>query len=339
MEDSIEILITLPFSESLVAQIQEQSARLKVHVVKATRPEDISPEQWATTEVLYTARVLPAPEQAPNLRWIQFHYAGVDHAREAAVLYKPGLEATTMSGASATQVAEYVVMMLLALGHRLPELAENQRKGGWPKDRWERFLPVELRDRTVGIVGYGSIGRQVARLLYAFGAKVLAVKRDVLHPQDKGYIAEGFGDPNGDYVSRLYPAEALRSMIKECDFVVVATPLTRRTRGMFNAEIIEAMKPTAYLVDASRGGVIDHAALVAALRDRKIAGAALDVFPEEPLPDSSPLWKMANAIVTPHISGITAHYDERATLMFIENIKRYLTGQPLLNLIDIEEGY
>lgn len=339
MDEPIDILITLPFSDNLVAQIQEQSPRLRVSVVKATRQEDISPEQWATTEVLYTARVLPAPEQAPNLQWIQFHYAGVDHARDAAILRKPGLEATTMSGASATQVAEYIVLMLLALGHRLPDLFDNQRKSGWPKDRWERYLPVELRDRTVGIVGYGSIGRQTARILYGFGAKVLAAKRDAMHPTDKGYIQDGYGDPQGDYVLRLYPAEALRSMVRDCDFVVVTTPLTHRTRGLINAEVFDTMKPTAFLVDASRGGIVDQVALITALRDRKIAGAALDVFPEEPLPENSPLWKMSNVIITPHISGITAHYDERATRLFIENLKRHLTGQPLLNVINVDEGY
>jgi phosphoglycerate dehydrogenase-like enzyme len=339
MDEPIDILITLPLPETLVAQITDLSPRLRARMVKASRSDEIPSELWATTEVLYTARVLPAPEQAPNLNWIQFHYAGIDHVIDAPVLRKPGLAATTMSGASASQVGEYVLMMLLALGHKLPELAEHQRKAQWPKDRWERFSPLELRGSTVGIVGYGSIGRQAARLLFNFGARVLATKRNAMRPTDGGYAPDGLGDPQGDFVYRLYPTEATRSMVKECDFVVVTTPLTPRTRGLVSAEILEAMKPSAYLVDISRGGVVDHAALISALREHKIAGAALDVFPEEPLPDNSPLWKMSNVIITPHISGITTHYDARAIALFIENLKRHLAGQPLLNLIDLNEGY
>ncbi|MDI6696532.1 MAG: D-2-hydroxyacid dehydrogenase [Anaerolineales bacterium] len=339
MDESIDVLIALPLPEHLVAKLQELSPRLSVHVQKASRVEDISPEQWATVDVLYTGRVLPMPDQAPNLKWIQFHYAGIDHVRDAPILRKEGVKATTMSGASASQVAEYAVMMMLALGHRLPDLLDHQRRSLWPKDRWERFSPVELRNHTVGIVGYGSIGRQIARLLIDFGAKILATKRDAMHPDDKGYIVEGQGDEKGDFVHRLYPAEAIRSMVKECDFVVVCIPLTPQTRGLMNAEVFEAMKPTAYLVDASRGGVVDHTALISALREHKIAGAALDVFPEEPLPENNPLWKMPNVIITPHISGNTPFYDERAMDLFIENMKRYLTGQPLFNLVDVDQGY
>jgi phosphoglycerate dehydrogenase-like enzyme len=214
-----------------------------------------------------------------------------------------------------------------------------QKRGEWPKDRWERFNPRELRDSTVGIVGYGSIGRQVARLLQPFGARVLAVKRDVMRPEDTGYTPEGWGDPEGDMVLRLYPPEALRSMFKECDFVVVAAPLTPQTRGMVNAEALSALRPTAFLVDVSRGGVVDHTALLAALRDRKIAGAALDVYPEEPLPPESPLWKLSNVILTPHISGNTPYYDDRAIALFAENLRRYLGGAPLLNRFISDRGY
>jgi phosphoglycerate dehydrogenase-like enzyme len=229
--------------------------------------------------------------------------------------------------------------MLLALGHKLPETIEHQRKTSWPKDRWERFSPIELRDRTVGIVGYGSIGRQVARLLYPFGAQILATKRNAMKPEDTGYALENQGDLTGDFVRRLYPSEALKSMARECDFMVVTAPLTTRTRGMVGADVFDVMKPGALLVDTSRGGVVDHAALISALRDHKIAGAALDVFPEEPLPDNSPLWKMPNVLITPHISGNSTQYDQRAIRLFIQNLRRYLAGQPLLNQMDPVEGY
>lgn len=339
MSEPIELLITVPFSEALVTRLREISPRLHVTVLKARTADEVPTEIWAKTEVLYTNRALPGVEQAPQLKWIQFHWAGVEHVIDEPILRKPDLVATTLSGAAAPQMAEYVVGMLLALGFHLPDLIAAQKRAEWPRDRWERFVPQELRNSTVGIVGYGSIGRQVARLVHAFGATVLATKRDARHPEDHGYIPEGLGDPSGAFVHRLYPAEALRSMLKECDFVVVTVPKTPATVGLISTEELAVLKPTAYLIDVSRGGIVDHQALIQALREKKLAGAALDVFPEEPLPASSPLWKMPNVIITPHISGNTRFYDERAVELFAANLQRYLTGQPLLNRIDLERGY
>jgi phosphoglycerate dehydrogenase-like enzyme len=339
MAQPVEVLITLPFPEDLVAQLGSVSPRLRVTVHKASKPEEVPAELWQRVEVLYTDSVLPKPEQVPKLRWIQFHWAGLEKFLDAPILKKPGLYATSLSGAAAPQMAEYVLLMLLAFSHRLPELLENQRKAEWPKDRWKRFIPKELNESTVGIVGYGSIGREVGRLLHQFGATILATKRDAMRPEDPGYTPEGLGDPQGGLVSRLYPPQAIRSMFKECDFVVVTVPMTSETLGLIGVEELAAMKPTAYLVDVSRGGVVNQAALIAALRDRRIAGAALDVFPEEPLPPDNPLWKMPNVILTPHISGITPHYDKRAVDLFAENLHRYLAGLSLYNLIDILSGY
>jgi phosphoglycerate dehydrogenase-like enzyme len=236
-------------------------------------------------------------------------------------------------------VAEYILGMLLAQGLGIPSLLENQRRREWPKDRWKRFQPRELRESTVGIVGFGSIGRQTARLLHAFGAKVLATKRDAMQPMDSGYTPEGFGDREADYVHRLYPAEAIKSMFKECDFVVITVPLTESTQGLIGEEQLNALKPGAYLVDISRAGVLDHKALIAALNEGILSGAALDVFPEEPLPQEHPLWEVPNIIITPHISGVTRFYDERAVQMFAENLRLYLSGAQLLNTLDLKLGY
>jgi phosphoglycerate dehydrogenase-like enzyme len=179
----------------------------------------------------------------------------------------------------------------------------------------------------------------VARLLQTFGATILAAKRDLMHPEDTGYNLEGLGDSGGDLVHRLYPPQALRSMLKKCDFVVVTVPLTTATRGLLNAEALAALKPSACLVDLSRGGVVDHTALIAMLRERKIAGAALDVFPTEPLPADSPLWKLPNVLITPHIAGFSPHYDQRAVDLFAENLHRYLAGLPLYNRLNLEMEY
>lgn len=339
MTTPIEVLITLPFPEELVQELQEVSPRLKITVLKASKPEEVPAEAWGRTEILYTSNVLPAPEQAPKLRWIQFHWAGLESVLDKPILRHPDVTATSLSGAAAPQVAEYVLAMILALGHRLPDMMDHQRKSSWPKDRWKRFSPLELRGSTVGVVGYGSIGRELARLLQPLEVIVLATKRDAKQPQDDGYMPEGLGDPGGDLVHRLYPPQALRSMLKECDFVVVAVPLSKDTQRLIGEEELSAMKPSAFLVDVSRGGIVDQDALTAALREHRIAGAALDVFPEEPLPADHPLWKFPNVIITPHIAGISPHYDQRAVNLFAENLRRYLNGRPLLNRVDLSRGY
>jgi len=339
MPRTVEVLITIPFEEPLLTQLINVSPQLNITVLKARKPEEIPPEILTRTEVLYTNRILPLPEHAPNLRWIQFHWAGIDHALDAPILMVPDVVGTHLSGASASQMAEFALTMMLALGHHLPDLNSLQKQSEWPPERWERFTPLELRDSTVGIIGYGSVGRQIARLLYGFGATILAAKRDAMHPEDDGYIPEGLGDPNGDYVHRLYPTQALQSMLKECDFVIVTTPITPETRNLLGPPELAVFKPTAYLIDIGRGGVIDQAALITALREHKLAGAALDVFPEEPLPADSPLWKLPNVILSPHIAGYSSAYDARAVALFAENLTRYLAGLPLYNQIDIAKGY
>jgi phosphoglycerate dehydrogenase-like enzyme len=334
MEDPIEILITLPFSDDMAKKIAAVSPRIVLQKIIARKPEEVNDDVWKRVEVLYTNRVLPLPDQAPHLRWIQFHWAGLDHALDEPILQKEGLAITSMSGASAPQMAEHAVMMMLCLGHHMPDLMAHQRRAEWPSGRWELFNPHELRDSTVGIVGYGSIGRQVARLLRVFGATILATKRDIRHPEDTGYIAEGVGDPGGDMVNRLYPPQALCSMLKECDFVVVCLPRTSSTKNLLSAKELGAIKPGAFLVDVSRGEIVDHSALIPLLREHKLAGAALDVFPEEPLPADNPLWKMPNVIITPHIAGFSPHYDERAVELFTQNLRRYIEELPLFNRLD-----
>jgi phosphoglycerate dehydrogenase-like enzyme len=339
MDDPIEVLITLPFADELMKKITDVSPRIVLENIVARKADEINNEVWKKVEVLYTNRALPTPEQAPRLRWIQFHWAGLDHALEDPILQREGLNITSMSGASASQMAEHAVMMMLALGHHMSDLFAHQRKAEWPSGRWELFTPLELRGSTVGIVGYGSIGRQIARLLQTFGAKVLATKRDIRHPEDTGYTVDGLGDPAGDLVNRLYPPQALGSMLKECDYVVVTLPSTKETRGLLGVKELAAFKPGAYLVDISRGEIVDHNALIPLLREHKIAGAALDVFPVEPLPADSPLWKLPNVIITPHIAGFSPQYDERAAELFAQNLHRYLEELPLYNLLDLSLEY
>lgn len=338
MTDVIHTLITLPLAEDQIARIRAVSERLLVTHLP-TRPGELIPDEvWAPTEVLFTYRAFPEPEQCPALRWVQYYLAGVDGLTQHAILQREGVQITSMSGANAGQTAEHALALLLSLGHNLPGFAAMQARSEWLPNRSDHH-PLELRGSTVGIVGYGSIGRELARLLRGLGATVLASKRDLMQPEDDGYQPEGQGDPQGEMFTRLYPSQALKSMFKDCDFVVVTVPLTEHTRGLIGAAELAALRPHAFLVDVSRGGVVDPQALLEALASNRLAGAGLDVFPEEPLPSDSLFWELPNVLITPHVAGVSDHYEERAVDLFIANLQHYLDDRPLFNRIDFKRGY
>lgn len=339
--DPIHVLITVPFDEDTLEQFRDVSDRFEIQHVPAKQVSDVPADVWATANVLYTLDVVPEPAMAPQLRWIHAHSAGVDHLIDQPIINAENVLLTTASGIHATNIAEYVFMMMLAFGHHLPQMIAHQAEAGWPTEKkYSAYMPLELRGSTIGIVGYGSLGREIARLANAFGMEVLASKRDVRQPADpEGYLLPGTGDPEGVYFHRLYPPEALATMVRDCNFVVLCVPLTESTRGMVNADIFAAMQPTAYLINVSRGGVVDEAALLDALQEDQIAGAAMDVFEAEPLPADSPLWKLPTMIISPHVAGNTASYNEKAARLFIENLRRYLARKDLLNQVDRTQGY
>lgn len=339
MREKVEVLVTFPLEDELQAQIREMSEFVNLTVAPAQKAEDIPEEVWRRTEVLYTLRILPEPAQVPKLRWVQSYLAGVEKEINHPLFEEGKVFFSSMSGANARQTAEHALTMMLALGHNLPEFNALQSERAWMEDKGKKYTPTEINGSTVGIIGYGSIGRQVARLVTGLGAQVLASKRDAMTPAHYGYSAEDVGDPSGDMFTRLYPPEAMRSMLKECDFVVVCVPRTPDTAGLVGKDQLAAMKKGAYLVDISRGGVVDQEALLAALEHKKIGGAALDVFEDEPLPEENPLWELPNVIITPHIAGFSSEYAPRANTLFLENLGRYLSGQVLLNLVRKDRGY
>ena len=337
--ETIKTLITVPLSEPLLEKLNHVSPRFHFHIQPVLKASEITADIWAETEILYTNHILPEPGQAPGLNWIQLHSSNVDKILTNPLLQNKNIKLTTPSGANAAQAAEFALMAMLALGHKLPDILHNQQNTKWDESQRSSLKPHELRGSTVGILGYGSIGRELARLLQPFQVKVLAIKQDVMHPQDTGYMPENNGDPQGDLFHRLYPVQALNSMLKECDFIVLCLPLTKETRDLIGEKEFESMKPGAYLVNIANGEIIHANILINALRKKQIAGAALDVFPEEPLAENSSFWKLPNTIISPHIASNSIWYNERAIELFIENLNRYLSGGQLLNQVDFEKGY
>ncbi|MCS7286942.1 MAG: D-2-hydroxyacid dehydrogenase [Anaerolineae bacterium] len=336
--EQIKVLSVLNLSEENLETLRKVSPRLEVNQVTCRNPTEMKP-LLEDVEILYTIWFPFDPaEVAPRLKWIQLSTAGVDHLLDSPVM-KSQVIITTTSGIHAVPIAEYVFATMLFLVKRLPLALEYQKRREWPSYSNQVLISEELRDKTIGIVGYGSIGREVARLARAFGMTVFATKRHVEINTDKGYRLPGVGDPEGTLVDRLYPNSSLREMISLCDFVVIAAPLTPETYHMIGPEELAAMKPSAYLINIARGAIVDETALVEALRTGKIAGAALDVFEKEPLPPESPLWDLPNVILTPHVSAVTPRYNDRATALFAENLRRYLEGKELLNVVDKTLGY
>jgi len=256
--------------------------------------------------------------RVPNLRWIHTISAGVDHLlfpelRESDAIL------TNASGVFNIPIAETVMAYILAVVKRLPEFWAHQRE-----HRWEKLPLRELRGLTVGIVGMGDIGTEVARLCRAFGMRVLGLRR---RPAPS------------DLADEVLPPDRLQDLLARSDFVVIAVPLTAETRGMIGRAELAAMKPDAWLVNISRGAIVDEEALIEALRAGRIGGACLDVFTQEPLPPESPLWDMPNVIITPHNSWSSPHIEEREIALFLENLRRYVAGEPLLNVVDKQAGY
>lgn len=281
--------------------------------------------------------------RAPNLVWVHSATAGVERVLTPASRAR-GLTITNARGVFSRPIAEYVVAMILAVGRRLPELLELQRER-----TWQPLVGTELRDRTVAILGYGSIGRTLAAFLTPFGARVLAVRRrPELGTGEAGAPAalddsEGDADPDAPPVAprvdRLVGPDELPAVLPEADVVVLALPLTAATASLVDATFIERMKPGAWLVNIARAQLVDEVALRRAILDGRIGGAVLDTLLEEPLGPGSPWWSTPNVIVTPHTSWSSGRVLDRSIELFCDNLRRYAAGRPLRNVVDPEAGY
>ncbi len=252
---------------------------------------------------------MAAAAQAQQLRWLHSFSAGVDHPVFLALLER-GVRVSHSSGASARTIAQTVVMLMLALARDLPAWQRDQQQRLWRPRRIE-----DLVGKTLGIVGMGHIGGEVARIASVLGMEVIGIRREV----------------TGSEPAETWPVERLDELCRRADYLVLTLSLNDRTRGIFGAERIARCKPGCYLINVGRGELVDEAALAAALASGHLAGAGLDVFQAEPLPADSPLWSMENVIVTPHSAGDSKASADNATGIFLDNLSRYRRGDTLRN--------
>jgi phosphoglycerate dehydrogenase-like enzyme len=256
----------------------------------------------------------------PRLRWVHATSAGAGEQVRKAGLSPDALKRvviTTSSGVHAVPLAEFAILGLLAVAKELPRLIEDQRARAWPEVR----RPVrELSGQTLFLLGLGDIGREVARLGKALGMRTVGFRR-----------TEG---PPPEWVDEVHGPQRLAELAGQADAMVVSLPMTEQTAGLVDRATIERLPASCIFVNIGRGGVVDEPALIDALRDRRIAGAVLDVFATEPLPADSPLWTLPNVLVTPHAAALSARENERIAELFADNLRRYLDGRPLRNVVE-----
>jgi phosphoglycerate dehydrogenase-like enzyme len=278
-------------------------------------------------------------QRAPHLRWVHSATSGVERALTPAALAR-GIVVTNARGVFSRPIAEHVLLLILAVSRRLPQLLELQRER-----TWQPLEGREMRDLTVGVIGYGSLGRAVASLAGAFGSRIVALRRHAGAGEPDRAAAAGVGDDPGDGFpfeprpDRIYGPEGLHELLGESDVVVLAAPLTAETENLIDDAALAAMKRDAWLINVARGRLVDDGALIRALTEGRIGGAALDTFRAEPLPQLSPLWELPNVIVTPHTAWSSARVLDRSIDLFCDNLRRFRAGEPLRNVVDPAAGY
>ncbi|WP_109688282.1 D-2-hydroxyacid dehydrogenase [Tumebacillus permanentifrigoris] len=316
----VVLLTTCPVSDRHVATIREIAPALDIRVFKSI---DDAKQDLADAQIMITYGEDLTPElvaACPNLKWIQVISAGLE------LMPFPALDArdilvTNARGIHKVPMAEYTIGLILMFSRRFVELYRNQQKR-----LWDRTIRIdELSGQTLGIIGAGAIGSEIAKRAQAFGMHTLGVaatQREVAG------------------IDEMFDSSGLDHVLQRSDYIVVIVPLTDQTRGLIGAREIGLMKESAVLINIARGLVVDEHALLTALQAQKIRGAGLDVFVEEPLPEDHPFWSLENVVLTPHLSSRSPKYMERAQEIFRHNLRVYTSGVgEMINVIDTKKGY
>ena len=294
-----------------------------VRKVWATTPEAIA-QEIVDADVVYGWPTLEQFQAAQQLTWIQVPSAGVEMLCSIPEIVESDVTITNARGAHARVIAEHTFAMLLAFTRGLHRFEQDKAARRWSR---EAAIPevLEIAGWTLGIVGYGQIGQQIAKRAIGFEMNVLAVDVESM--------------PDAPHGVEVWGLDRLPDLFEQSDVVVIAAPFTPQTRHLVNADLLNRMKPTAYLLVESRGGIVDEAALLDVLKKGKITAAGLDVFEQEPLGSDNELWDVPNLIVTPHLAGASLQKDRRCVEILRENLGRFQRGETLVNLVDKRKGY
>lgn len=306
----------IPRAKEIQSLIEKRFPQVDVHL--ATGPEE-GFDAIADAEIVVGWATPPGLlEQAPRLRWFHKLGAGVDDLIMGDEIPEHVILTRTDGKVFGDRMAEYTIAYMLAFAQDIPRVLQQQKER-----RWAPFITNTITDQTIGVAGVGDIGSAVARKAYGLGAQVIGWRRSP-------------GDVEGIYRMYVGPEE-FRPFLAAADIVVIVLPLTPATRGLFDKDAFAAMRPGAYLINVGRGPIVVEADLIEALRSGHLAGAALDVFEQEPLPADNPLWELDNVIITPHMSGPSLASDVAGPLL--ENLERYLKGWPLLKVVERDRAY
>lgn len=333
--EQVNVVITASFDKQAIPidlqTIKDLSPRVKVtdaseFLAQEQRGDFRSKREFDAllneADVIFAAR-LPEDvlKRAPRLKWVQAMGAGVERILDQDIIISPVI-ITNVSGIHAVPISEYIMCIMLMFVKQMPLYSQLKQEKSW-----KRYDAGILRGKTVGVVGLGHIGREVARLSKCFGMNVIGTRRSATEQS------------RARYVDRLVSRQRLPELLSDSDFVALTLPSTPETIHLIGERELHLMKPTSFIINIGRGNIIDEEALVRALEEHWIAGAGLDVFTHEPLPQDSKLWNLPNVIFSPHISGSLGDYHFQATEVFIENLKRFLDGKKLLRIVNKRKGY
>jgi len=321
--DDITVLVLADPAEPQLAMLKTLPGSRSVAV--GNTPEAFAGAAAQAGVILHWSASLEVFEQvwrmAPRVRWVHSLSAGLDGVLFPALVESP-VPLTNARGVFSGMLGEFAIGAMLFFAKGFRRLVRSQMA-----EVWEEFDTIELRNQTVGIVGYGDLGRAVAWRAHALGMKVLALRRRPELSRDDGCVQQ------------IFTPDKMREMLARCDYVVASMPLTPESRGIIGPAEIEAMKPSAILINIGRGSVVDEPALIRALERKRIQGAALDVFETEPLPAGHPFYKLENVLLSPHSADHARDWKERTMQVFLENFERFRRGEPLANLVDKKIGY
>lgn len=318
----MKIMLYYPFTEEQIQAFRDLAKKLGNHEIIYVDDEEEGRRFASDVEVILGWFLPSVCAAAPNLRWIQSFSAGMEKFLFPAIIERDNVQISNVAGLYASQGAEHAWALLLALTRQLPLAVHN-------KDRklWESNAVIELTGGTLGLIGLGGFGIEMAKRAQGYDMTILAI--DPMRRDKPDYIAE------------LKPAtrENLHDLMRRADVVMTACPLTAETYHLIGEAELAQMKPSAYLINVTRGGIVDEPALTAVLQQGKIAGAGLDVTEKEPLAQDSPLWDAPNLIITPHRAGASQHRPRMIFEFFMQNLERYLKGEKPLNVIDKRRGF